>query len=639
MDKQAASIAEISNWWGQQQENGRTISPEEAIKQGRTALQLGHPTLAYEIVGEALKHSPGNAQLIYLTSLALARGGSLSLAQQTLRPVIEAQPDDVPLVVDVLSLAGSLARDRCSRLEDPEQQRQAANESAAYYESAFTLSGDYFPGINAASMNMLAGNPEQARQLADQVLSICRDLPAEVNNHCLSATLGEASLLKNELDDADRFYRQAVQDAGQHHSDIASMKRQVRLLSRVMPVEQSLLDIFRLPNVVAFAGHMIDKASRPTPRFPAVIETPVYEVIVSELQALDAGIGYTSAACGADLLFIEAMLERGGEVHIVLPFAKDEFINTSVAFAGPKWIGRFISAMSRASSVRYASREGFLNDEILFAYTADQVTGLAILHAGRLGSVPLLLTAADRESRVDVGGTNDNINRWGVLPYKKHVIDIGRIRQQHFPQHGRESRAEQIGNTETQVVAQANKLRRLVQTMLFADVVGFSKLNEENAPEFFVKVMGKMAEVIHGHAPPPVFCNTWGDGLFMVFDEVHVAAEFALQLRDRILATDWAAEGLPTDTSIRIGMHAGPVFRALDPVIQKLNFYGAQVKRAARIEPMTAPGAVFMSEQTACLLTSTGHREFSCDYMGSRGRAKMFDSDLLYRLRRAREIE
>jgi class 3 adenylate cyclase len=151
--------------------------------------------------------------------------------------------------------------------------------------------------------------------------------------------------------------------------------------------------------------------------------------------------------------------------------------------------------------------------------------------------------------------------------------------------------------------------------------------------------MGKMAEVIHSYSPPPVFCNTWGDGLFMVFDEVHVAADFALQLRDMVLATDWAAEGMPADTSIRIGMHAGPVFRALDPVIRKTNFYGAHVNRAARIEPVTAPAAVFLSEQTACLLASTGHSEFSCDYLGSRELAKKFGSDVLYRLRRSREIE
>ncbi len=639
MDNHPVSISDLTSWWNQQVSSGRIVSSEEAIDKGNNALQAGHPTLAYEILKEALKHYPRNAQLIYLASLSLARGGNISLAEQTLKALIEEQPDDVRLAVDVLSLAGRLSKDRWARLDNPGQQRTAANQSAAFYSSAYSLSGDYFPAINAASMNMLAGNAELAKQLANDVLSICRALPDAEKNHWLSATLGEACLLNNQQDDAIKHYTQAVQAAGRNHGDIASMKRQVSLLASVMEIDQRVLQTLRLPRVVAFAGHMIDKASRPEPRFPASIEKYVYDDIVNALQDLDAGIAYTSAACGADLLFIDAMLARGGEVHIVLPFGKDEFINTSVAFAGQKWIGRFINAMSHATSVSYASREGFLNDEVLFAYTADQVTGLSILHAERLESTPVLLSAVDRESSIDVGGTQDNINRWDVLPYKKQFIDIAAIRKQHYQPKPAATKTERATGKDTTSTAHGDKLPRQIQTMLFADVVGFSKLNEANAPAFFVNFLGKMATVIHGHGQHPVFCNTWGDGLFMVFDEVHVAADFALRLRDMILGTDWQAEGMPADTSIRIGMHAGPVFRAEDPIIQKTNFYGAHVNRAARIEPVTAPGSVYMSEQTACLLTSTGHNEFSCDYLGSRDLAKKFGADVLYRLRRSSDIE
>ena len=53
--------------------------------------------------------------------------------------------------------------------------------------------------------------------------------------------------------------------------------------------------------------------------------------IEEKLDFLGATCGYSSAACGTDIIFLEAMAERGGETHVFLPFAKDEFIQTSVA--------------------------------------------------------------------------------------------------------------------------------------------------------------------------------------------------------------------------------------------------------------------------------------------------------------------
>lgn len=175
--------------------------------------------------------------------------------------------------------------------------------------------------------------------------------------------------------------------------------------------------------------------------------------------------------------------------------------------------------------------------------------------------------------------------------------------------------------------------------MLFADMVGFSKLQEQDTPAFLVHFLGEIARVVGEAGVKPAFLNTWGDGLFMVFDEVTDAAEFALKLRDAVLKTDWLAHGLPAGTSIRIGMHAGPVFPAEDPIIGRRNFFGAHVNRAARIEPVTVPGAVYISEQMAALLAASGARQFACDYLGTMELAKHYGESVLYRLRRTHEGE
>lgn len=86
----------------------------------------------------------------------------------------------------------------------------------------------------------------------------------------------------------------------------------------------------------------------------------------------------------------------------------------------------------------------------------------------------------------------------------------------------------------------------------------------------------------------PAFGNTRGDALYLVFDEAAQGADFALRLRDALARIDWKAAGFRADLHIRIGMHTGPVFRGLDPIIRQESFFGAHVTRAARIEPVAA---------------------------------------------------
>jgi class 3 adenylate cyclase len=182
-------------------------------------------------------------------------------------------------------------------------------------------------------------------------------------------------------------------------------------------------------------------------------------------------------------------------------------------------------------------------------------------------------------------------------------------------------------------------LRREVRTMLFADMVGFSRLAEEDTPAFMAHFVGAIAAIV-AHSPrQPLFVNTWGDGLYMVFAEVVDGAEFALDLRDAVRATDWPRHGLPAGTGIRIGMHTGPVFRAPDPLIGRDNYFGSHVVRAARIEPIVAPGAVYVSAMMAYALEASGAGSLRADFRGTLPLAKGYGTDVLYRLRRAIEAE
>jgi pilus assembly protein FimV len=91
---------------------------------------------------------------------------------------------------------------------------------------------------------------------------------------------------------------------------------------------------------------------------------------------------------------------------------------------------------------------------------------------------------------------------------------------------------------------------------------------------------------------------------------------------------------LPPDTALRLGLHAGPVYPHLDKIIERRNFFGSHVNRAARIEPVTTPGCAFASEQFAAALAVEPGHDFVCEYVGVEHLAKDYDRCPLYRLGR-----
>ena len=175
--------------------------------------------------------------------------------------------------------------------------------------------------------------------------------------------------------------------------------------------------------------------------------------------------------------------------------------------------------------------------------------------------------------------------------------------------------------------------------MVFADIVGFSKLGEADTPHFFVGLLSAIAKLIDKYQARNEFRNTWGDGLFLVFNDLTDAAAFALDLRDLVNDTDWTQHGLPDTTNIRIALHVGPVYPAEDPILRCRNFFGSHVNQTARMEPITSPGSVFVSDQASALIRFLATDRFACDYLGPAALPKDAGTVGLHRLRHRDEIE
>src|SRR5689334_9121270 len=107
--------------------------------------------------------------------------------------------------------------------------------------------------------------------------------------------------------------------------------------------------------VVALAGRRIDADGAPV-RFPLKQAPSVKGRLTRLLRGLQPDALVCSAACGADLLALEAAAALQIPVTIVLPFAPERFRKTSVVDRPGNWGRRFDAVMKRATHGATAGR-------------------------------------------------------------------------------------------------------------------------------------------------------------------------------------------------------------------------------------------------------------------------------------------
>jgi predicted ArsR family transcriptional regulator len=89
--------------------------------------------------------------------------------------------------------------------------------------------------------------------------------------------------------------------------------------------------------VIALAGRRTDAPDATNVRFPQANVDIVKERIRRHLERLTARTLVCSAACGADLVALDAAGELGLRRRVVLPFSQARFRQTSVIDRGAEW--------------------------------------------------------------------------------------------------------------------------------------------------------------------------------------------------------------------------------------------------------------------------------------------------------------
>ena len=433
---------------------------------------------------------------------ALTRLGFTRDARSVLEPCVAAafQPTlGRKLRVDILLQLGDILREESYHTAAKAAQLRTAEEALDFYQRALKLDPQRLEAlVLTASTSLIlskegAALKEKAHQTARQILSLTKKLNDEEGPRFKTAEAqATAYAVLGNIEAAACSYGALQKMHGATTAALAEARFRAQFLAEALAKPRDLFKkAFPPLQLIVFAGHLPDKPGEPV-RFPPKSIAAVRKALKAKLDELDARVGLVSASAGADLIFIEALRARQGDVHIILPWSQDEFLRTSVIpFEPPKgapfWKPLFEKAVGEAATIREIGQVYEPASDVSWEYVNEVTAGIALHTArtSRLDVQPLVLW--DNLPGYGAGGTESFYNFWNKqLHIKPIVVSPPAPARKAAPSSDnlRSSRCER------------SSMHQEVKSMLFADIVCYTKFTEKVIPEVvgtFLKQVSRLA--------------------------------------------------------------------------------------------------------------------------------------------------
>lgn len=535
--------------------------------------------------------------------LMLARCGALGLAEQLYYRLPADQLDEAGLC-----LGARLIKDR-ARLHPKNERRTLLREAADSYHNVFNISGDPFPCINAASLYLLSGDEVTGRNLANECLKNI-DFTSQGLGHeppfFHHATQAEALLLLGDQAGAEKALATGIAEAPTDYTSHATTLRQFSLLSEHLGIGEQWLAPFRPPATCHFAGSLATLSHIGAGDLDTVSQ------ISRLIRNNRIGAGYGALAAGADILVAETLLAENCELHVVLPCVPELFVSFAVRPYGDEWEERFQHCLKAATTKTFATQDETLSCHRAIDLASTIAMGRAIEYADLFSTSAIQLTLSSGPESGPLTRSHQSI--WTAAGHESLHLTLP-------------------ASTEpAPVIAGIEDQSRFMAAMLFADIAGFGALSDQQVMTSLETIFAPLTEAITKHPVLPCHRASWGDGLFLVYENVSDAAEIALKLQNMFSRINMVAAGLPADLALRIGGHFAPARFQRDPVTGRPSVYGSQVSYAARIEPETLPGSVFVSEHFAAALRLYGKNSYTAYFTGQQTLRKKSPAIRLFNL-------
>jgi tetratricopeptide (TPR) repeat protein len=365
----------------------RVFHLEALQKAGRALLSLGQFKFALAQYEEALAIRPKDLESRRQKCLLLGRLKKHDDAKECIEDLIDEFPQDA----ESWAMRGRLEKDAwvdCWKQNGRsvvDMRREAEIESGILHEAINAYAtgfrkdpAHYYSGINAVTLLHLLAHLSADDLKADVRAemeggvrwAIRGALERNPKDYWARISLAELEVLMGARQAIDAAYKNAVAVADKDWFKLNSSCQQLELLRllgfRPEEVETAVAILDRAlsrlnppdktwtpQQVVLFSGHMIDAPDRPEPRFPVDKEKVAAAAIAATLEKLNAGahdVALCGGACGGDLLFAEAALERGVKLELRLAFDEPTFLQKSVSFAPGNWTERYFKVKSHPNT-------------------------------------------------------------------------------------------------------------------------------------------------------------------------------------------------------------------------------------------------------------------------------------------------
>lgn len=120
--------------------------------------------------------------------------------------------------------------------------------------------------------------------------------------------------------------------------------------------------------IVVYAGIQADEPDRESPRLPREREEELADRVRGLLDSLEPRIVTGALASGSDLIIAEAALHARRHLDVHLPYDADNFVATSVAPRGQRWVDRFHTTLKEAATTHVAGEFRIPDRECFLAH-------------------------------------------------------------------------------------------------------------------------------------------------------------------------------------------------------------------------------------------------------------------------------
>jgi tetratricopeptide (TPR) repeat protein len=381
------------------EEISNPLIKEDAIAQAGLALKaMNRHELALQQYQRGLKLNPKNIEFRVAEALHLNRLGRVDEAIVKLEELLNDEPDYTEAISTLGRVYKDMWKSSWDAIDDPVRRIQEAYDSnhwliksiQTYLKGYYSNLDEHYPGINALTLSIILDH--LAVQFEDdddpdvnQIRNLLPELKGTLQFSLENKSLNEsadywtlislAELVVMTADDprkVKRAYKRALTAARKNVFNLEASINQLKLLADLnmcpefieVGLEVLKSEIHRIQEegeeeqdhdhdmtpsqpqkVFLFSGHKIDTGSRAMRCFLPEMEPEAREKIDAVLKKYDACPGdlavTAGAACGGEIIFIEACLGLGLSVDIHLPLPEPQYILENVSIAGDQWVERF----------------------------------------------------------------------------------------------------------------------------------------------------------------------------------------------------------------------------------------------------------------------------------------------------------